>query len=315
VIMKPDRTEASVLLTAMAFARLGHAVFPVNWPVDHNGRLRCSCGSESRGKPCGKNAAKHPYGKLAPNGLLSATIESGVIKHWFGYLAPQANLGVCTDRLVVNDIDPRHGGDESFRALEREHEIPPTLRALTGGGGEHIILACPDGVEISNVIANLMKDPPLGSGIDVRAKGGYIVGVPSRHISGRSYAWSVDHHPADIPLAPAPDWLITRLTTGGGGTATDRNAPIEPLPSTVWARLTREPITEYRDVAATKIAGHLFRHSCDYQLALGLLHSWNSSWCKPPLGYHELKGIVDRIANREAARIEAELKIDGRLEL
>src|SRR5215472_11026310 len=123
-----------VLPTALAFARHGHAVFPVNWPVEHKGRLICSCGSELRGRPCSKNAAKHPYGKLAPHGLRSATTEAGIIKHWFGYQAPRANLGVVTDRLVVVDVDPRHGGDESFAAIEREHgKLPPTWRVLTGG--------------------------------------------------------------------------------------------------------------------------------------------------------------------------------------
>jgi hypothetical protein len=156
--------------------------------------------------PCIPRAAKHPYGKLAPNGLLSATTETGVIKHWFGDLAPQANLGVVTDRLIAVDIDPRHGGDESLHVLEREHgEMPLTWRALSGGGdgGEHIIFARPDGVEVSNVVAEQMTDPPLGRGVDIRARGGYIIAPPSRHISGRSYTWSVDHHPRHVPLAPA----------------------------------------------------------------------------------------------------------------
>jgi hypothetical protein len=302
--------EASVLPTALAFARDQHAVFAVNSPVEYKGGLRCSCGSDNRGKPCGRNAAKHPYGKLAPNGLLSATTESGVIKHWFGYLAPQANLGVTTDRLVVIDVDPRDGGDESFQALEREHgAMPPTWRVLTGGGGEHVLFACPDGVEISNVVAKLVPEPPLGAGIDVRARGGYIVAPPSRHISGRSYTWSVDHHPADVPLAPAPEWLIARLTARGTATSPDGGAPApEPLPSDFWAQLTRHPITEYCDDAATRIAGHLFCHACNYQLVLGLLHAWNLQACKPPLDPEELNRIVDRIALREAARIEAQLK-------
>jgi hypothetical protein len=298
-------TEA-VLPSALAFVRYGHAVFPVNWPVARNGRLFCSCGSDSRGRPCGRNAAKHPYGKLAPNGILSATIESGVVKHWWGYLAPHANLGVRTDRLIVLDIDPRHGGDESFRALEREHEIPPTWRALTGGGGEHVLFACPDGVEIANVVAAAMKDPPLGPGIDVRARGGYIVAPPSRHISGRSYAWSVDHHPQDVPLIRAPDWLIEKLTTRRIATSPD--GAVAPIPSDIWSQLTRQPISEYRDMAAARIVGHLLRHNCDYELAAGLLHAWNSAWCRPPLGYHELNGIIDRITLREAIRIEIELE-------
>jgi hypothetical protein len=246
------RTEATALLHALAFARHGHAVFPINWPVEHNGRLLCSCGGDGRGRPCGKNAAKHPYGKLAPNGLLSATTEIGVIKHWWGYQAPEANLGVVTDRLVVVDVDPRHGGDESFQVLEREHVIPPTWRALTGGGGEHLLFACPDGVEVSNVVAEQMNTPPLGRGIDIRARGGYIIAPPSRHISGRSYEWSVDHHPQDVPLAPAPDWLIARLTAAGSAAAAGAtpSGSIEPIPSDAWAQLTRQPVVEYRDAAA-----------------------------------------------------------------
>jgi hypothetical protein len=295
----------NTLLTALAFARNGHAVFPVNWPTEHKGRVICSCESELRGRPCGANAAKHPYGKIAVNGILSATIESGVVKHWFGYLAPEANLGVVTDKLIVLDVDPRHNGDESFAALEREHgAMPPTWRALTGGGGMHVLFACPDDVVLDTFIAS-QQGNPLGPGIDLKARKGYIVAPPSRHISGRVYAWSVDHHPSNVPLAVAPDWLLARLTartSAPGGDSTN----VEPLPSDVWSQLTGQPISEYRDMAAARIAGHLFRHNIDYRLVLGLLHAWNSAWCKPPLGYRELKGIVDRIATREAVRIERE---------
>ena len=293
--------------TALAFARHGHAVLPVNWPIAHNGRMICSCGSDLRGRPCGNNAAKHPYGKLAPNGLLDAAIETWQIKLWW-QRAPEANLGVRTDKLIVIDVDPRHGGDESFQTLEREYQIPLTWRALTGGGGEHILFACPDGVAITSFAAEQMENPPLGRGIDVRARGGYIVAPPSRHICGRSYAWSVDHHPRDVKLAPAPDWLLTRLAAQRtASNSTDRNgAPFAPIASNVWAKLTRQPITQYRDQAAAKIAGHCFRHACDYQLVLGLLHAWNSAWCQPPLGYHELERIVDRIANKQADAWERE---------
>jgi hypothetical protein len=172
------------------------------------------------------------------------------------------------------------------------------------------MFAAPDGVEISSFGAESMTEPPLGPGIDVRARGGYIVAPPSRHISGRSYAWSVDHHPADVPLAKAPDWLITRLTTARGAATDSDDGPAEPIPSDIWARLTRQPIEEYRDAAAARIVGHFFRHSCDYELVLGMLHAWNTACCKPPLDYHKLKEIVDRIAMREANRIRAQLKRD-----
>jgi hypothetical protein len=62
----------STLAYALAFARHGYAVFPVTWPIEHRGRLVCSCGSDSRGKPC-TAPAKHPFVKLAPNGVHSST--------------------------------------------------------------------------------------------------------------------------------------------------------------------------------------------------------------------------------------------------
>jgi hypothetical protein len=303
-------TETTTLLTALAFARHGHGVFPLWWPVTHNGQTVCACG-----RLCDKDAAKHPVARYAPNGYLSATINSGIVKLWFGLRVPEANLGVETSKLVVIDNDPDDGGDESLKKLEAEHgELPLTWRSLTGGGGEHIMFAAPNDVAIASFSAKVElkagREPPLGVGIDVRARGGYIVAPPSRHISGRSYAWSVDHHPAEVPLAPAPDWLITRLTARSTETRPD-GMPVEPISSDIWARLTREPVSEYRDEPATKIVGHLFRHSCDYQLVLGLLCAWDSACCKPPLGYLELKRIVDRIADREAKRIEAELKRRG----
>ena len=289
----------TILLTALAFARNGHAVFPVNWPVERDGRLLCSCGGDGRGRPC-PNPAKHPYGKLAPNGLLSATTESGVIKHWFD-LAPKANLGVATDRLVVIDIDLRHGGDESLATLEREHgEMPLTWRALTGGGGEHVLFACRDGAEISSFAAAQMDSPPLGPGIDVRARGGYIVAPPSRHISGRLYAWSVDHHPADIRLASPPSWLLSRLAEQRA--ANDRR---DARPPEVWQRLTSGMIREYPDAAAAQVAGHLLRRWVDPYLVAGLLHAWNQAFVRPPLPDDELGRILDRVARLEDRRRDA----------
>jgi hypothetical protein len=299
---------STVLATALAFARRDHAVFPVNWPIEQGGKLLCSCGGDSRGRPCGKNAAKHPYGKLAPRGLLSATTDTGIIKAWFGMQAPDANLGVTADRLVVVDIDPRHGGDESLAALEREHgSFPPTWRAFTGGGGEHAMFAPPDGVAITNVVAELMENPPLGRGVDIRARGGYIVAPPSRHISGRKYQWSVDGHPQDVELAPAPGWLIEKLTAGGAAVSDDV-VRREPPSSDEWAKRTQQPIHEYREWIAKDIAYHFFVHGCDYQFALGLMHAWNSAWCKPPLGYQELKNIVDRVARKETAKRKKRLE-------
>jgi bifunctional DNA primase/polymerase-like protein/primase-like protein len=301
----------SALATALAFARHRHPTFPCHWPVEHPrhpGRLICSCGGELRGRPCAPNSrAKHPYGRLCPSGLLDATTDSDTLKAWFGRDVPMANLGVCTDRMVVIDIDPRHGGDESFAALEREHgEMPLTWRTITGGGGEHVLFACPDGVEIRNVVAEQTENPPLGRGIDIRARGGYIVVPPSRHISGRPYAWSVDHHPADVELAPAPDWLVERLAARKA-TPNANGEQREPASSETWQRLSDSDriISEYRDMAAAQVTGHLLRRWCDPLLVKGLLHAWNQTYCNPPLPDDELRRILNRIARREDQRREA----------
>jgi hypothetical protein len=45
-------------------------------------------------------------------------------------------------------------------------------------------------------------------GVDVRARGGYVIAPPSRHISGRSYFFTRE----DVPIAKAPSWLEELLT-------------------------------------------------------------------------------------------------------
>jgi hypothetical protein len=290
---------SAVLGTALAFIKYGNPVFPLHYPVGTD-KLVCSCG-----RLCGRDAAKHPYSKLAPKGVHSATLEPGVVKHWFGYVVPNANLGVATERLVVLDIDPRHDGDQSLAVLEHECALPTTWRTLTGGGGEHIIFSCPAGVVIKNYSPTPGSVPPLGAGIDIRARGGYIVAPPSRHINGRTYTWNVDHHPQHTPLAPLPNWLVERLTVRC--TAPSIAGAPEPTPGDVWAARTNQPIAEYRDRVALQILGHLFRHNVDNDLARGMVRAWNSAWCKPPLGYHELDRLIDRVANYRAAEIEREL--------
>jgi hypothetical protein len=260
----------------------------------------CSCRSELRGMPpCGK-PAKHPYGILAPNGLLDASTESWQIKLWW-QRAPQANLGLECTGLIVVDVDPDDGGDESLAVLEREHgELPLTWRVLTGGGGEHIFFACPKDIEVLNVSAKTMDDPPLGSGIDIRTKGGYIVAPPSLHMSGRHYAWSVDHHPKDVPLASAPDWLIERLTAR----ATSSGKGHDPAQ---WAASKAGKISEYRDHAIAQVAGKLLRAvSLDPAFVATLVHDWNVCHCDPPLPEHEVTTIIDRICKREIKRLEAD---------
>jgi hypothetical protein len=282
----------TVLGTALAIVRREHAVLPLTWPLKINGKLVCSC---RRAADC-TAPAKHPYGRLAPNGLLSASTDEAVIRQWFAD-EPAVNLGIVTDKLIVLDIDPRHDGDVSLAALQYDHDFPTTWRVLTGGGGEHVIFRCPEGIIVNSSSAS--SNPLLGPGIDVRAKSGYIVAVPSRHISGSVYAWSVDHHPADIPIASAPSWLIAALTAAKrSGSGARRDAA-------KWALDKAGLVTEYRDMAVASVAGKLLRAvSLDPAFVATLVHDWNARHCSPPLPERAVADILDRIANREIARLE-----------
>jgi hypothetical protein len=298
---RPSTSDDALIPTALAFAKRGIGVLPLHWPIEQNGRLVCSCLRHTRGQDC-RSPAKHPFGKVVSNGLLDASIDSATIKYWFAVAAPHANLGVVTDKLLVLDIDPRHEGDASIVALERAHgPLPLTWRALTGGGGEHVIFAAPE-AEIASLVAEQMDAPLLGRGIDIRARRGYIVAPGSRHISGRFYHWSVDHHPAEVALAPPPDWLIEKLTAR----AANNNNPPAPVPSTEWTKLVTGPVTEYRDLAVARIIGHLLRRWVDTSVAISLAHAWNVSHCVPPLTDREVTAIVNRIAGREAKRLTQE---------
>lgn len=136
-----------------------------------------------------------PFQKRRPS---SEEVEAWFADH------PDANIGIVTgvvSELIVIDIDPAHGGDDSLTELERRHgPLPRTVEVLTGGGGRHFYFRHPGGV-VHNKVG-------LAPGIDLRGDGGVIVAPPSIHPSGRRYEWEVSHHPDDTRLARMPAWLL-----------------------------------------------------------------------------------------------------------
>jgi hypothetical protein len=286
----------TVLGNALAFAKRGHPVLPLHFPIRESDKLVCSC-RRKRGNGC-TSPAKHPYAVLAPRGLLSATTDLDMIKRWF---ASDLNLGVRTsdgDALLVLDIDPRNSGDESLAAIEQKHgPLPHTWRSITGSGGEHIFFDASGVGELRHGKADAVG---LGSGIDVPF---YIVGPGSRHICGRVYAWSIDHHPSETPLAPPPTWLVAHLRTSRPATDSDPGVARDPV---AWAAAHSGMVTEYRDLAIAEVCGKLLRAvSLDPGFVLTLVHAWNETHCAPPLSRGEVLQIFNRIARRQAAREQA----------
>lgn len=181
---------------------------------------------------------KAPIGALVPHGKDDATSDLATVLRWWT-AAPTANIGInCgASGLVVLDVDPRSGGDDSLHDAERElGPLPETVRAVTGGGGEHYLFRHP-GVDLVGVMA---------PGLDVKDRG-YIVADPSVHPSGRRYSW--DLAPGDAPLADLPAAWLARMTTAhlarrdGIEAAVDHPDPLRRIPAATYvARLARRRV-------------------------------------------------------------------------
>lgn len=196
-----ESPQPNLMPAALAYInRLGWPVFPVHGVV--NGR--CTCGKADCSRP-----GKHPIGGLAPRGLLDASADPVKVGDWWRS-APYANIGVPTgvaSGLAVLDVDLNKGGFDGHHELQQRYgTLPETVMAITGSGGYHYLFAHPgNGIKIKNSVRE------LGDGLDVRGDGGYIIVAPSSHISGRRYEWEASCRPAEMPLAPLPDWLLTLI--------------------------------------------------------------------------------------------------------
>ena len=150
---------------------------------------------------------------------LNATSDSQQLHKWFGNES-QNNVAVVCDEsgLVVIDIDPRNGGDESFIALESllEGAIPTTVTALTGEytvkgkkvRGRHLYFK-------ADSTTRYIKDfSRLGyKGIDVKSNG-YVLLSPSLHSSGVNYEWEEGLSPYDIEIAELSTELKSVMIKG-----------------------------------------------------------------------------------------------------
>ena len=194
-----------------------------------------------------------------------ATTEAARITAWFDK-DPDGNYGISTERLVVPDIDPRHGGH--LWLDDNEHRLPETWRFRTGGGGWHLLYRLPDGVKIGNR-AN------LAPGVDIRGHGGQIVGPGSLHPNGKLY--TIEVGPDEVEMAEAPAWLIELIRAptvkGGDGVGSAPGIP----------DLNTGPIPEgARDDTLARICGHLAM-ALSTSRAQEELHRINDTRCRPPL--------------------------------
>ena len=268
------------LIAAITYARRGWPVAPA-----HSTRRdgSCSCSDTN----CDR-IGKHPRTR---HGLTDATTNEEAIREWWSK-TPDANVLIRTGKvgdryLVVLDVDPRHDGEENLARLIVENEdLPDTPRAITGGGGSHVFMWSRLPVKSS-----VGGHGGIAPGLDVRGVGGYVIAAPSRHESGRVYAWDAGAHPAELPIAEAPAWFVAVA-----GLAGER---VKVRPSDVEGADIAEIFEGGRNSALTKIAGAMRRPGVGERAILAALRIVNDDRCKPPLDDWEVEKIARSIARCE----------------
>jgi putative DNA primase/helicase len=112
---------------------------------------------------------------------------------------------VTTSGIFVLDVDG-DVGKASLKTLQAKHgHLPKTVTVKTGRG-RHYYFQC-DGARVSNSAGK------LAANIDVRGKGGYVVGAGSIHQSGFTYRFVEGLGLGEIEVARAPKWLLSLVTT------------------------------------------------------------------------------------------------------
>lgn len=164
------------------------------FPLDHPSLTVCA-GRHASERPCGGARGKHPE---PLSWAKQSTNDPARLARMFGR-GPR-NVGIDCGRsgLLVLDED-EHGELERLCRTHRQ-ELPVTLTVRTGKG-QHVYYRQPTNVPFTNSVGRLS-----GYSLDVRGRGGYVVGPGSLHQNGQVYTVATA-----APIAPVPGWLAALL--------------------------------------------------------------------------------------------------------
>ena len=210
--------------------------FPFSYYAEQGWKLIPCFGIGLNGCNCGKtHTGSHDGGKhpIISDWPLKATSELEQLHKWFGIGTQNNAAVVCHESgLVVIDIDPRNGGDESYLALEGllDGAIPSTVTALTGEyvvkgkkvRGRHLYFK-------ADPNAQYIKDfTRLGyKGIDVKSNG-YVLIAPSKHASGVNYEWAEGLSPHDLaPVDLSPELQSVMIKGTKSHKLPDRSSKVD----------------------------------------------------------------------------------------
>lgn len=116
--------------------------------------------------------------------------------------------GAASGGLVVIDLD-RKDGSKAFEwwagllAVHANNVEPETPSQVTGGGGRQLVFKAPAGWIPPTFKTRL--------GVDIRGQGGFFMCPPSRHASGREYAWEAGREPWAVEVAELPAWAVEAI--------------------------------------------------------------------------------------------------------
>lgn len=254
------------LVQAIEYSKLGWPVLPLHSMGSNN---LCSC---QRAR-C-SSQAKHPY---TEHGSKDASKDPAIVCQWWSRW-PEANIGIATGSssgLIVVDIDPRHGGTDSWDSFVADHQLTDSLSVATGGGGRHIYFQS-SGKRIPNK-AGLLP------GVDIRGEGGYVVAPSSVHASGQVYEWEQD---LDLScIQPIPLVLEEVIVNGK-----------KPKPCTQGIPNGK------RNTTLTSVAGLLRRQGLDENGIKTALSSLNGTICTTRVDLSEINQIAKSISRYESGR-------------
>jgi len=142
-----------------------------------------------------------------------ASNDIHVVNDWWTSQYSGYGIGIATGqtkhgRIFVLDVDDREeykGSDTLHDLQEKYGQLPETVTAITGTGGQHLYFYCDE--DIRNDAGSR-----LGVGLDIRGTGGQVLAAPTIHPNGRTYQWEHGLSPHERKPAKAPDWLVKLLT-------------------------------------------------------------------------------------------------------
>jgi hypothetical protein len=174
-----------------------------------------------------------------------ATVDPDQILRWW-HTTPYG-IGIATgpSGLVVIDLDtPKTTGTDQPGAVAlldlaatAHSPIPRTFTVATASGGRHLYYTAPTGSALGNTAGR------LGTNIDTRAAGGYVVAPPTRLADGGRYTVTNPDTPVELPA-----WLRHRLTT-------PNRPPVPPARRPVPARRLSAGTGRLERYVAAAVAG------------------------------------------------------------